>query len=63
MRALLAALALAVLPGCPDPATARSEGPAACLKIGAQCKMPNGVLGICDAARPGSAELVCAPQH
>jgi hypothetical protein len=58
-------LALATVGGCPD---VKSSGPAAkCVKIGDQCQLPAGPLGVCSAVdcKPDEAPpcMVCMSQH
>ncbi len=64
--ALMAAVPLlAVLTACPSPpAGTEMRAPIGeCVKIGAQCRLPDGVLGVCEHATPNDARLACMPQH
>jgi len=62
---LLSALLLA---GCPNSNSAQKSGPAAsCVKRSEQCKLSDGLLGVCsDVPCPAGREppcLKCQPQH
>lgn len=66
MRHFLIAFVALALAGCPD--SPRQGGPpAACTKRGEQCKLADGVLGVCnDVACPsgkGPPCLGCVSQH
>ncbi|MEZ4463314.1 MAG: hypothetical protein R3F60_01340 [bacterium] len=50
-----------LLVGCGGGGEAPAEGPAACTKVGQQCRLPAGPLGVCQ--RGESAGFVCTPQH
>ncbi|MBE7482030.1 MAG: hypothetical protein HS104_18880 [Polyangiaceae bacterium] len=66
-RFLIALVALATA-GCPDSTSGSKAGPpATCTKRGEQCKLADGVLGVCnDVACPAGKDppcLGCVSQH
>lgn len=69
MRRLIARLAplplLGMLTACPTPpAGTETRAPIGeCVKIGTQCRLPDGVLGVCEHATPNEVRLACMPQH
>jgi hypothetical protein len=62
-----AAIALVLLAACDLGSMSQPSVPAECAKIGAQCQLPNGPLGVCQEAPcpPGSSPpcFKCTPQH
>lgn len=60
----LAALALLpTLAACPNPSAVPPSAAGVCARIGDQCKLPNGVLGVCERNTLGETRLECMPQH
>lgn len=69
VRSFLAALLLvALVGGCPGGASTTPAGPAAeCTTRGAQCKLKDGLLGVCSEIECGAGKappcLACMAQH
>jgi hypothetical protein len=65
LGALLAAAAL-LAPGC-EQGSLSAPAPSACAEAGAQCRLPEGPLGVCERAPcdPGATApcFQCVPQH
>lgn len=62
----LAALAVVfpfVFSACPNPSAVPAPSASVCTRIADQCKLPNGVLGVCESSGVGEARLACMPQH
>jgi hypothetical protein len=66
-RAVVAACLVAIAAACDLGAFVSDPPPASCTRIGAQCQLPDGPLGVCESAPCADAAsspcLVCTEQH
>lgn len=67
LRLATALSALLVLGGCPAGAATTAPKTEACARVGDQCKLRDGLLGVCVAKEDQQCEappcLFCQPQH
>ena len=65
-RALVGLLGALALMGC-DGTDFSSGAPASCTEVGAQCRLPNGPLGVCERSHCPAGQtppcFQCTPQH